>query len=43
MKIGELASATSTKVETVRYYERSGCCRHPHGQAPITVPMAMII
>ena len=25
--IGALARATSTKVETIRYYERIGCCR----------------
>jgi DNA-binding transcriptional MerR regulator len=29
MKIGELASATATKVETVRYYEKIGLLRHP--------------
>lgn len=29
MKIGELASATATKVETVRYYEKIGLLRPP--------------
>ena len=29
MKIGELASATATKVETVRYYETIGLLAHP--------------
>ncbi len=29
MKIGELASATGTKVETVRFYEKSGLLPHP--------------
>ncbi len=29
MKIGELASATSTKVETVRYYEKIGLLAPP--------------
>lgn len=30
MKIGELATATSTQVETVRYYEREGLLSEPH-------------
>lgn len=29
MKIGELAAATGTKVETVRFYEKSGLLPHP--------------
>ena len=29
MKIGELASATATKVETVRYYEKIGLLAPP--------------
>lgn len=29
MKIGELASATATKVETVRYYEKIGLLPPP--------------
>jgi DNA-binding transcriptional MerR regulator len=29
MKIGELATATATKVETVRYYEKIGLLRPP--------------
>ena len=29
MKIGELASATATKVETVRYYEKIGLLSAP--------------
>ena len=29
MKIGELATATATKVETVRYYEKIGLLRAP--------------
>lgn len=27
LSIGELAKATDTKVETIRYYEQAGCCR----------------
>ncbi len=40
MKIGELASATATKVETVRYYEKIGLLPPP---APTIVPMVMNI
>ncbi|WP_369814852.1 MerR family DNA-binding transcriptional regulator, partial [Blastomonas sp. AAP25] len=29
MKIGELASATATKVETVRFYEKTGLLPPP--------------
>ena len=29
MKIGELAAATGTKVETIRFYEKSGLIPHP--------------
>ena len=28
MRIGELATATGTTVETIRYYEKA-CCRRP--------------
>lgn len=28
MKIGEMPSATATKVETVRFYEKSAYCTH---------------
>ena len=31
MRIGELAESTGVDVETVRYYEKSGCCRHRRG------------
>ena len=41
MKIGELASATATKVETVRYYEKIGLLAPP---ARLTIePMARSI
>ena len=29
MRIGELATATGTTVETIRYYEKKACCRRP--------------
>ena len=33
LSIGELAHATRTKVETIRYYERIGLLRRcPHGR-----------
>ena len=31
MKIGTLAEATGTPVETIRFYEREGCCRRRPG------------
>ena len=31
MRIGELATATGTTVETIRYYEKEGCRRPSAG------------
>ena len=31
MRIGEVADQTGTPVDTLRYYERLGCCRRPRG------------
>ena len=32
MKIGELAKATGTQTETIRYYERQGLLRSANGE-----------
>lgn len=40
MKIGELANATATKVETVRYYEKIGLLPPPARRQLTTVPTA---